>query len=98
MPIWKLTPTNKDAPDWEASTCREVLVIRANTEIDARKLATQATRIATERKSVGESVKTSPWKQSVLVTCESIQTNDFAENGPDAVLAPESLMMEVRYI
>jgi hypothetical protein len=46
MPIWKLLPSDVDSPDWEASTYRGEVIVRAESEMKALEIVTQAYVIA----------------------------------------------------
>jgi len=88
MTIWKLTPTIKESPNWEASTyCGEVIV-RASDEEEARQLATAAFVIAVEVKP-GRSTIWIPWKDSSIVSCKPLRNSEHSEQGPPAVLSPQ---------
>lgn len=49
MRIWKLSPLDTSARDWEASTCRGIAIVRAQSEEGARLCAMQRFTIATKR-------------------------------------------------
>jgi hypothetical protein len=42
MPLYRVTPVNPHDPNWRASVHREAAVIRADSEEQARSLASQA--------------------------------------------------------
>ncbi len=88
MPLWRLEPLDRDDPNWEASTFREVVIVRARDNRIARLLASRAFGIATEHRP-GEAVKIVPWDYSGLVSCEQVQaTDDYAEEGDQEVVYP----------
>ncbi len=64
--IWRLKALNFSSPHWEASTYQGNVIVRAETEANARQLATEAFWIATE-KIPGKEVAVNPWSQPRLV-------------------------------
>ncbi len=66
MRIWRLKVLTPGSPHWKASTYQGDLIVRAETEVNARRLATQAFWIATE-KIPGKEVAVNPWSHPRLV-------------------------------
>lgn len=87
MPIWKLMPLSTDTPDWNLSTHRGEVIVRAKDEREARQLATQQFGIAAKR-TLGQSTLLNPWEDAALVSCARIQTHDYQDTGPAAILFP----------
>lgn len=87
MPIWKLTPLSTDSLHWDLSTHRGEAIVRAKNEREARQLATERFAVAVKRK-VGHTTPLNPWEDTALVSCEAIQTNDYQDTGPAAILIP----------
>ena len=87
MAIWKLSPLNVSAPDWEASTYRGDVVLRAKNEEEARLCAMQRFAIAT-KVNLGEKTRTCPWTQHELVSCEEIVDSKYSAIGEATVLEP----------
>ena len=58
MSIWKLFIANPDSPNWEASTHKGDVIVRAENERQARLVTNQAFTIATKI-TLGESIKSS---------------------------------------
>ncbi len=87
MHIWKLSPLDTSARDWEASTCRDVVIVRAKNEEEARLCAMRRFAIATER-DPKEDLRLCPWTQSRLVSCEELVDSRYQRTGEVAVLEP----------
>jgi hypothetical protein len=89
MPIWKLTPRVLNSPDWELSTYRSEVIVRARDEAEARELATVEFAIAAEGNPT-QPTRLNPWTNDVLVFCETIHNSKHPDAGPAAVLSPRS--------
>ena len=88
MPLWRLRPLDPDNPNWEASTFKEAVIVRASDSRIARLLAARAFGIATEHR-LGEAVKIVPWDYSGLVSCEQVDaTEAYPEDGAQGVVYP----------
>lgn len=87
MRIWKLSPLDTSARDWEASTYRGIAIVRAKSEEEARLCAMQRFAIATKRDPKG-GVRLCPWTQEKLVSCEELVDSKYQPNGEAAVLEP----------
>ncbi|UCH73629.1 MAG: hypothetical protein JSU82_15005 [Rhodospirillales bacterium] len=87
MHIWELTPVDPLDPDWEASSHQGRVVVRANSEEDARDAAEKAFGLKT-RFPPGGGVKAPPWKRPALVRADIIRDARFEEAGPVEVLFP----------
>jgi hypothetical protein len=87
MPLWKLQPLDLSDPNWEASSHREVVIVRAPDEESARDEAQRAFGAKT-RFSPGAGVKTPPWKRASLVSAERVRDERYEEEGPTEVLEP----------
>lgn len=86
--VWKLIPVDSTSRNWDASTYRGELIVRADSERRAREIATLTLSIATSRK-LGEPLATNPWNRIVgEVKCERILDAEFSEDGPEAILYP----------
>lgn len=88
MPIWKLTPRDLAHPSWQASTHKDVAIVRASSERDAREIAVAAFWIAVEGVPVAGKIYP-PWRHEDLVDCEQVLDSEFSEDGDAAVLVPE---------
>lgn len=75
-------------PNWEASTFKKELIVRASDSRIARLLAARAYGIAT-RHQLGEAVKIVPWDYSGLVSCEQVEaTEAYSEEGNQGIIYP----------
>jgi hypothetical protein len=87
MPLWKLQPLDLSDPNWEASSHRGVVIVRAPDEESARDEAQRAFGAKT-RFSPGAGVKTPPWKRAALVSAERVRDERYEEERPTEVLEP----------
>jgi len=87
MNIWKLSPLDASARDWEASTYRGIAIVRAKSEEEARLCAMHRFAIATKLDPKGD-LRLCPWTQETLVSCEELVDSNYQPNGKAAVLAP----------
>ncbi len=87
MPVWKLTPVNLNDPNWQASSHRDIVIIRARDEEAARKLAQKAFGLKTDFPA-GGGIKAPPWTRADVVKAERIKRTFYEDNGPDEVLHP----------
>lgn len=85
MSLWKLMPIDRLDPNWEASTHRGGVIVRAPTEEDARKVAAKAFGVAT-RFPPGQGFKAPPWTRSTLVHAERIEDPRYLADGADEVI------------
>lgn len=88
MPIWKLTPTNVESTDWQGSTYKGPVVVRAESDKEARELAVSRFVIAV-RRVPGQNTSMCPWTQEKLVISEQLENSEYEETGPDEVLFPK---------
>ena len=87
MPLWKLQPLDLSDPNWEASSHRGVVIVRAPDEETARDEAERAFGVKT-RFAPGEGLKAPPWKRDSLVSAERVRDQRYEEEGPAEVLEP----------
>jgi hypothetical protein len=88
MPLWKLNPADSSNRNWAASTHVGLVIVRADDETTARRLAARAFGIAT-RHRVGEEIKIVPWDYRNLVTAERAEAcGDYDEDGEAAIVGP----------
>ena len=64
MPLWKLQPLDLSDPNWEASSHRGLVIVRAPDEDSARDEARRAFGVKT-RFSPGAGVTAPPWKRCI---------------------------------
>ncbi len=89
MKIWKLSVLNEESQDWNASTYKGEVFVRAESEQDARMQATLVFAIATKRK-LFETTAVNPWSQGSLVSCGPVEDERYEVKGNAGVLSPES--------
>ena len=87
MPIWRLTPIDAEDPNWEASSHRGLVVVRARSEASAREAAEKAFGVPT-RFPPGKGMRVPPWMRSELVRAEIIDSPIYPAEGPTEVLEP----------
>lgn len=88
MPIYRLTPTNLSDPNWRASTYRDVIVVRAKSEDQARSLAAGAFDTTLVPSSPHRSVATPLWRLPHAVRVEVIEDLRYRTEGPNGILEP----------
>jgi len=87
MPIWRLEPCDLQDPNWEASSHRGPVVVRAPSEDTAREAAEKAFGVKT-RFATGRGGHAPPWRRPQLVHARIIESAIYAADGPVEVLEP----------
>jgi hypothetical protein len=87
MPVWRLIPIDLDDPNWEASSHRGLVIVRAPSEASAREAAEAAFGVPT-RFRPGKGLRVPPWKRSELVKAEIIDNPVYPVEGPTEILEP----------
>lgn len=87
MTVWKLTPLDLTDPNWEASSHRGTVIVRAPDEEAAREAVEAAFGVKT-RFAPGRGVKAPPWKRGTLVRAERISDPKYEVEGPTEILDP----------
>jgi len=87
MLIWRLTPIDLEDPNWEASSHRGLIIVRAPNEASARKAAEEAFGVQT-RFPAGKGMRVPPWTRSELVHAEIIDSPIYSAGGTTEVLEP----------
>lgn len=91
--VWRLAPVDLSSENWNASTHKGEMIVRAPTERRAREMATAACAIAHGRLPSGRTAL-NPWNRMKGETaCERL-ANHEAEAGPEAILSPDHLDSE----
>lgn len=89
MYIWKLSPIDLQAEEWECSIYDKDVVIRATDEDQARDVATARFAIATAKHKSSRTLH-SPWSQPTIVKCIRMEADgNWETEGPAAVLLPD---------
>jgi len=81
--IWKLTPIQRTAK------IEPLVVVRASSEKEARRLAASGFDVATKVKPSDDTPR-SPRGDPVIVDCVSILDEKYSADGPAAILYPEN--------
>jgi hypothetical protein len=87
MALWELRPVDLTDPNWEASSYRGIVIVRARNENAARRAAQDAFGVKT-RFRAGAGVTAPPWTRPDLVTAETIEDPRYDPEGPTEVLYP----------
>jgi hypothetical protein len=87
MGLWKLTPLDLLDPNWEASSHRGPVIVRAPDEAGARAAAAKAFDVAT-RFPPGAAVRVPPWTRASLVKAEPFADRRYEAHGPTEILDP----------
>jgi hypothetical protein len=87
MPIWELKPLEPDDPNWEASTHRGRVLVRARDENAARAAAQKAFGAKT-RFRPRSGIKAPPWKRPDVVAARVVEDAPYAKDGPTEILFP----------
>ncbi len=87
MRIWRLKALNFSSRHWEASAYQGNVIVRAETEANARRLATQAFWIATDKMPL-QQVPANPWIHSWLVAAEVLKGSQYDPDGDEEILSP----------
>ena len=87
MRIWRLKALIPSSPHWKASTYQGDLIVRAETEANARRLASQAFWIKTDKIPLQE-VPANPWIHSWLVAAEVLKQSQYEPDGQEGILYP----------
>ena len=83
MQIYQLRPTVTDAREWNASTFKGPVLVRAESEADARKLA--GARYGITSRSGGSA---SPWTRGDLVQAAVMAQPRYPAQGRSMILEP----------
>ena len=87
MRIWQLKALSLSSPHWKASTYQGDVIVRAETEVDARRLASQSFWIVTEKIPLQE-VPANPWSHSWLVAAKVLEGSQYDPDGEEEILYP----------
>jgi hypothetical protein len=87
MAVRSLIPVDPDDPDWEASSHRGPVIVRAANEQQARTVAAEAFDVKTSFRP-GQGMRFPPWTRTAVVRAERIDDPRFEPEGPAEVLEP----------
>lgn len=97
MPLWKLEPVDLTDRNWDASTYKAELIVRAEDPGTAKRLAARAYGIATKHR-VGELVKIVPWDHPGFVTSTEVQpTDNYVEDGERSIVYPPKAVVSAHH-
>jgi len=87
MPIYKLEPIDLSDRDWEASTHKGPVLVRARDQKRAISLAKISFGIAAARKPPQENLA-NPWRRH-MVYCTEILESEYPVEGEEDILEPK---------
>jgi hypothetical protein len=87
MALWKLSPYDPLDPNWQASSHRGMVIVRAPDEVSARDAAAKAFDVKTRFKP-GDGVLAPPWRRPATVKAERVKDARYEAEGPTEVLYP----------
>jgi hypothetical protein len=87
MTVWRLTPIDLLDANWNASSHRGPVVVRARDEKAARALAAKMFGVATRFPPLA-GVQAPPWTRRDCVTAERIKDERYPARGPAEILDP----------
>ena len=86
MTIWRLSPVDLSDPNWEASSHRGAVIVRAPDEKSAREVAQSAFGVQTRFRRHSRPI--APWTRAELVLADHIEDQRYDPDGPSGVLVP----------
>ncbi len=87
MPVWRLIPIDLEDPNWEASSHRGLVIVRAPSEASARETTEKAFGVPT-RFRPGKGMRVPPWTRAELVRAEIIDKPVYPTEGPTEIFEP----------
>lgn len=87
MKLWRLEPVKPLSRNWKASTYKGEVIVRAESELEARQIASSAYCIAT-KVVPGEKVRINPWHYAVDTVCIEYDGHDYDESGKTEIVGP----------
>lgn len=90
MKIFKLEPKILDSYHWNTSVYDDIVIVRAEDEMKARKKAALKFSIAVEVKANAEPIPISPWLLDAYVDCKEENNSKYSIDGDVEILYPES--------
>ena len=85
MHIWQLKALKLSSPHWEASTYRGDVIVRADTEANARRLAAKAFGLGAGN-GLGREVAANPWYRPWLVAAGVGAGSQYGRDGEEEIL------------
>lgn len=87
MQIWRLKPIGGSAGDWQGSTYRGEVFVRAKSEANAREIASKAF-VTMSPVTSGKKITAAPWGQPALVSVMPTKDSGFAVEGIEELVSP----------
>ena len=87
MRIWRLKALRLSSHHWEASTYRGDVIVRAESEANARRLPAKAFGIGAGN-GLGREVAANPWYRPWLVAAEVLEGSQYDPDGEEEILYP----------
>ncbi len=88
MKIFKLVPKNLNSPDWGESNLPEKVIVRAEDENKARRIAAFSFAPPVEIKSRVQPSPINPWESSNHVDCKEETDSKYSIDGDEEILDP----------
>ena len=85
MRIWRLKALKLGSHHWTASTYRGDVIVRAESEANARRLPAKAFGIGAGN-GLGREVVANPWYRPWLVAAEVLESSQFDPDGEEEIL------------
>ena len=85
--IWRLKALRLSSPHWKASTYRGDVIVRAQSEANARRLAAKAFGIGAGT-ALGREVAANPWNRPWLVAAKVLEGSQYDPDGEEEILYP----------
>jgi len=89
MKVFRLIPTDTVDPCWQASTHMGQVVVRAESEHDARDLAAFAFKAGKKSYTLERLLTESPWSRKEIVACFVAIDPVHGLAGPEEILSPQ---------
>ncbi len=89
MTIFRLIPTDTVDPCWQVSTHMGPVVVRTESEHNARDLAAFAFKVEKKSCTLEELLTESPWSQEEVVACVVAIDPIYRLAGPEEILSPQ---------
>lgn len=88
MKIWKLIPINTDPEIWRSSKPIDEMIIRANSENDARDMACALYSPHVEAPLLHD-IPGCPWGMGDVVSCNMVTNSGYPDEGEPEILFPD---------
>jgi len=96
MKVFRLIPTDTKDPCWQASTHMGTVVVRADTERDARDMTAFAFKVEKKSHTLERLLTEGPWQREEIVACVVAIDPNYSLAGPEEILSPQLTSSSVR--